>query len=128
MNFLTLPTLQNSFAIWGSGYKTQILKSIDWLNFCDIFYWGDIDVDGFKILSQFRKYFPQTVSIMMNQDTFKSFEEFSVNIKNCEPENLSNLTIEEHSLYYFVSKSGKRLEQEHITQNFVVENLSRLLE
>ena len=128
MNFLTLPNLQNSFAIWGSGYKTQILKSVDWLNFCDIFYWGDIDVDGFKILSQFRKYFPQTVSIMMNQDTFKSFEEFSVNIKNCEPENLSNLTIEEHTLYYFVSKSGKRLEQEHITQNFVVENLSRLLE
>ena len=125
MNFLTLPNLKNSIAIWGGGYRTHILQSVNWLNFCNIFYWGDIDADGFKILSQFRTYFPQTVSIMMNQDTFKTFEKFAVNIKESEPENISNLTTEEYNLYSYVSKSGTRLEQEHISQDFALQNLSR---
>ena len=125
MNFLTLPHLKNSIAIWGEGYKTQILKSLNWLNYCNIFYWGDLDSDGFKILSQFRKHFPQTVSVMMDKKTFKAFEKFTVKIKKHEPENLSNLTTKEYELYSFISISGTRLEQEHISQDFAVTNLSR---
>ena len=127
MNFLTLPSLANSFAIWGGGYRTTMLKSVSWLSSCSIFYWGDIDIDGFKILSQFRRYFPLTVSVMMNEDTFKTFEEFSVEVKQSEPEKLSNLTEEEYYLYSFVSEQGKRLEQEHISQDFTIECLTRYL-
>ncbi|ELS05222.1 hypothetical protein Xen7305DRAFT_00049650 [Xenococcus sp. PCC 7305] len=123
MNFLTLPNLQDSFAIWGSGYKTQVLKSVSWLADCPIFYWGDIDADGFKILHQLRIYFPQTISVMMSQDTFNKFEQFSVEVTSSEPENLSNLTKEEYLLYAHVSREGIRLEQEHINQNVAIKHL-----
>ena len=127
MNFLTLPNLKDSFAIWGGGYRTQILKSVIWLADCPICYWGDIDADGFKILSQFRGYFPQTISVMMNEDTFKAFEKFAVNVDQSEPENLSNLTTEEYALYSYVCHEGKRLEQEHISQDFAIKHLTSIL-
>ena len=127
MNFLTLPNLQNSFAIWGGGYRTQILKSVIWLADCPIFYSGDIDADGFKILDQFRGYFPQTVSVMMNEDTFNTFKNFAVDVDQSEPENLSNLTTEEYALYSYVCHEGKRLEQEHISQDFAIQHLMGIL-
>ena len=127
MNFLTLPNLKDSFAIWGGGYRTQILKSVIWLADCPIFYWGDIDADGFKILDQFRGYFPQTVSVMMNEDTFRAFEKFTVNVEQAEPENLSNLTTKEYTLYTKVCRGGKRLEQEHLCQDFAVKYLKDIL-
>ena len=71
MNFLTLPDLNSSIAIWGSGYSIQMLKAVNWLSDLNIFYWGDIDTDGFKIFSQFRGYFSQTISVMMDWSTFK---------------------------------------------------------
>ena len=127
MNFLTLPSLNNSFAIWGGGYKSQILSSVDWLASCNIFYWGDLDADGLKILSQLRGYFPKTISVMMNQTTYKEFEEFAVDVKPSRPENLLNLTSEEYNLYSFLSEQGKRLEQEHISQDYAVKYLVRCI-
>ncbi|MEM7591386.1 MAG: Wadjet anti-phage system protein JetD domain-containing protein [Cyanobacteria bacterium P01_A01_bin.83] len=109
MNFLTLPNLKDSFAIWGSGYGIQILRSVSWLCERNIFYWGDIDIDGFKILSQFRGYFPQTISVMMNRDTYKNFERFVVDVELSIPEHLSDLNSEEYDLYSFVCREGKRL-------------------
>ncbi|MEM7757883.1 MAG: DUF3322 domain-containing protein [Cyanobacteria bacterium P01_A01_bin.40] len=123
MNFLTLPNLKDSFAIWGNRYSIQILKSVNWLCDRNIFYWGDIDPDGFKILSQFRSYFPQTISVMMNQYTYQKFKNFAVDIEPSKPEYLSNLSSEEYKLYSFLCRQGKRLEQEHIIQDFVVKCL-----
>ena len=128
LNFLTLPNLNNSFAIWGSGYKIQSLTSVAWLNSCSIVYWGDMDADGFKILHQLRSYFPRTISVMMDENTFKAFEKFAVDIERSEPEKLANLTEEEYKLYSYVSHEGKRLEQEHISHDFAVKYLMSILE
>jgi hypothetical protein len=43
MNFLTLPQLENTIGIFGSGYKVADLKNASWLSEKEIFYWGDID-------------------------------------------------------------------------------------
>ena len=40
-----------------------------------LYYWGDIDVQGFEILSQFRSYFPQTQSLLMDRATFDTYFE-----------------------------------------------------
>ncbi len=127
MNFLTLPNLENSFALFGSGYAIQILKSIKWLTSNPIFYWGDLDIDGFKILSQLRHYFPQATSIMMDLKTFETFQEFAVSVPESNPENLPNLTPEEQVLYSHLSLHGKRLEQEHISQDFANQYLQKLI-
>ncbi|MEH2460997.1 Wadjet anti-phage system protein JetD domain-containing protein [Nostoc sp.] len=118
MNFITLPALENSFALFGSGYAIQILKSVTWLAYCPIFYWGDLDIDGFKILSQLRSYFPQTISIMMDVKTFETFKEFAVTVAESTTENLLYLTPQEQALYSYLSIHNKRLEQERISQDY----------
>lgn len=119
MNFLTLPNLENSFAIFGSGYAIQGLKFTQWLSSCPIFYWGDLDADGFKILSQLRSYFPHVISIMMDVKTFEKFQDFSVTVPAIKSENLQRLTFEETNLYNYLVIHQKRLEQERISQDYV---------
>ncbi len=127
MNFLTLPPLQNTVALWGGGYKVQILKSIDWLSQSTIFYWGDLDVQGFKILAQLRSYFPHVISVMMEQEILNTFADFiGVDPKESQSENLANLTEAENNILSYLSLHKKRLEQEQISQNYVNNYLVKL--
>jgi hypothetical protein len=128
MNFLTLPTLDNSLALFGSGYAIQSLKSVPWLSHCLIFYWGDLDVDGFKILSQLRSHFPQTISVMMDIKTFETFQDFAVSVSSRVTGTLLHLTTEEQALYARLSLHGKRLEQEHISQDYADYCLQKLVQ
>jgi hypothetical protein len=126
MNFLTLPPVENSFAIFGSGYGVRALKTIPWLSSCPIFYWGDLDVDGFKILSQLRADFPQVISMMMDWETFETFRDFAVPVRGEIAEPLPQLTPEETSLYEHLAQCQQRLEQERIHQAYVNSILSKL--
>lgn len=128
INFLTLPFIENSFAIFGGGYAIQTLKAIGWLSRCPIFYWGDLDVDGFKILSQVRSYFPQAISIMMDMTTFAVFQEFAVSVEGAIAETLPHLTAEEETLYAYLVFHQKRLEQERISQNYANQFLQNLIQ
>lgn len=128
MNFLTLPSLKNTMALWGGGYKVQILKSIDWLSQSTIFYWGDLDVHGFKILAQLRSYFPHVISVMMEQETLTTFADFiGVDPKESQSEKLVNLTEAENNILSYLSLHKKRLEQEQISQDYVNNYLFNLL-
>ena len=126
MNFLTLPPVENSFAIFGSGYGVRALKTIPWLSTCPIFYWGDLDVDGFKILSQLRADFPQVISIMMDWETLETFCDFAVPVVAAIGESLPQLTPNETSLYEHLAQCQQRLEQEHIHQTYTNAILSKL--
>ena len=128
MNFLTLPPLEDSFALFGSGYAVQALKSTIWLAYCPIFYWGDLDIDGFKILSQLRSYFPQTISTMMDMKTFETFHEFSITVAGVITETLPHLTPEEQILYTHLALHQKRLEQERISQDYANRLLQNLIQ
>ncbi|TAF27234.1 MAG: hypothetical protein EAZ69_28190 [Oscillatoriales cyanobacterium] len=107
MNFRTLPDLSNSFALWGKGFNVAILKDVEWLRHCQIIYWGDLDAQGFQILSQLRSYFYETISVMMDRETFDTFQEFAVPGTVCKVANLSYL-------------------QEKIRKDFVIGRLNNL--
>lgn len=115
---LTLPKMDGAIAIFGSGYSVYNLKNVKWFGALEILYWGDIDVQGFEILSQFRSYFPQTKSFLMDNGTFdKHFENdtgtaTSISIK-------LNLTKEELQLYDILKTKNWRLEQEKISFDYV---------
>ncbi|MEM9212973.1 MAG: Wadjet anti-phage system protein JetD domain-containing protein [Cyanobacteria bacterium P01_F01_bin.150] len=126
MTFLTLPQIENAIALFGSGYAVQNLKYAQWLADCELLYWGDLDGDGFKILSQMRSHFPRTVSIMMDRQTFDAFQEFAVSVSPAPPENLPHLTEEERSLYVDLVDQGLRLEQERINQTYVNQAFQRI--
>lgn len=120
---LTLPKMDKTIAIFGSGYSVYNLKNTKWLGSVEIFYWGDIDVQGFEILSQFRTYFPQTKSILMDKQTFDVFFEEDKGTPTSLVTQL-NLTYEEQQLYDILKSNNWRLEQEKITYLYVTDFLN----
>lgn len=126
MNFLTLPAFAGSFALWGGGFRVEILKQIDWLADCPLFYWGDLDAQGFMILAQLRSCFPQTVSVMMDAATFDAFNDFSVPGTACRVDNLPQLTPAEYDLFTHLVQHTLRLEQERISQPYALDRLAEI--
>jgi hypothetical protein len=116
---LTLPKMSGCVAIFGSGYSVQNLKNVYWFRNLELLYWGDIDVQGFEILSQFRGYFPQVKSVLMDKMTFENYFEND----NGTPTNLTtrlNLTESEQELYIILKTNNWRLEQEKIPLKEVI--------
>jgi hypothetical protein len=121
---LTFPELEKTIIIFGSGYNVRILKNVLWLRNVELLYWGDLDVHGFEILSQFRGYFPQTQSILMDKETFDKFFENDTGTPTKITEEL-NLTNEEIQLYELLKIQNQRLEQEKIPLPYVKRWLNR---
>lgn len=115
---LTFPVLDKTIVIFGSGFKVENLKNVQWLNYVEIIYWGDIDIQGFEILSQMRGYFTQTKSFLMDEGTFNNFFE-NDNGTLSKVSILSNLTNLELNIYKKIKKNNWRLEQEKIPLEYV---------
>jgi len=126
MTFLTLPPLENSVAIWGKGFQVSVLREVDWLADCAIWYWGDLDAQGFAILSQLRGYWPQTRSFLMDEATLKRYERFVVDGTPVKELVLANLDERETAVYQQLAAQNWRLEQERIAQNDVEEAVAQL--
>ncbi|RZG68502.1 hypothetical protein EXU29_17660 [Acinetobacter wuhouensis] len=120
---LTLPDMSNTIVIFGSGYKIAELKQVTWFNDVELLYWGDIDSQGFEILSQFRSYFPHTNSLLMDEITFNLFfEQDSGTPTTINMENYLN--DEEQNLYQRIRSNNWRLEQEKIPVEYVNKSLN----
>lgn len=127
VNFLTFPPVANSIVIWGKGYGVASIKDSELLKNIDLIYWGDLDAQGFEILSQFRSYFAHVKSLLMDKATFDNYFEK----ESGTPSKISvklNLTTEEEELYQYIKVNNYRLEQEKIPQRYVIEQLKCLLD
>jgi hypothetical protein len=125
MNFLTLPNLANTIAIWsGGGFNVSYLKDIDWLKGKQFYYWGDLDAHGFHILNQFRTYFPNTIAVMMDEETLSSFT--SSNGQPTAKQDMERLSEGELKLYDHLRENNIRLEQEKIPQLYAEQKIKRL--
>lgn len=118
---LTLPAMLRTIAVFGSGYGVSNLRNATWLTNTTILYWGDIDVQGFEILSQFRSHFPHTQSILMDQ---QCFAQFSDNERGTPTNNSIpiHLTDSEQELYKKLKTNNWRLEQEKIPFDYVCQH------
>lgn len=125
MNFLTLPKMKNTLAIWGKGFKVNLFENAHWMKGKRIIYWGDIDTHGFWILAQLRRHFPQAESFLMDRHTFDSFYDGQKG-KPINNVDVSNLTKEESLLFEYLLQGNRRLEQEKITQHYLNSALMRL--
>lgn len=128
MTFLTLPLLPGVFAILGGGFQVSNLAAIPWLKNCPIIYWGDLDAQGFQILSQLRSIFPHVNSLMMDEATLQAFAEFRVPGTLCRVRQLPHLTEDEHCLFVQLAEETIRLEQERISQKYALEKLRACLD
>lgn len=125
MNLLTLPHMSDTMAIFGQGFKVLSLKNINWLKECQIYYWGDLDAQGFEILSGFRSHYHQTKSLMMDKTTFDLFYENDLETKS-KIETLVHLNEEERNMHKLLFKNKWRLEQEKIPMDYTLSQLKKL--
>lgn len=113
INMLTFPVKRNSIVIWGHGFGVDIMKNVEWLKTKRIYYWGDLDAQGFQILSEIRTHFPQVESFLMDKETFDKFYEGEVGTAT-NVEKVLCLTQEEKEMFDFLRSGNYRLEQEKI--------------
>lgn len=131
MNFLTLPDVPGGLALWsGGGFNISYLKDIEWLAGKPIFYWGDIDEHGFQILHQLRSYYSDAKSILMDMETYVSFERFAVGVPTAAIGELSLLHPNETEVLTFLKANPlkNRLEQERITQEYAAKKIIKITE
>lgn len=126
-NFLTLPQLKNTMAVFGKGFGVGTLKNTLWLKQVMIYYWGDIDAQGFQILSQLRSYFPQVKSLMMDFETLKDFDNQSVVGTLTNVDFVNSLTEDEKLVFNHVKANNIRLEQEKIPYQYAKDYISRYI-
>ena len=126
INFLTLPPVKNAIAIWGSGFAVSNIKDINWLKNKEMYYWGDIDVQGFEILSQLREDYPYTKSLMMDIEHYDLFSKYHSKGKRSRRGLINMLTEQEMNVYNVVKASDGRLEQEKIPQSYVLQFFSKI--
>ena len=126
-NFLTLPEMNKSIAVFGKGFQLNLLKNAHWLADKRILYWGDIDCHGFQILSQLRSYFPQTRSLMMDRETFETFRNYGVAGAETAVKHLPHLAPEEELFAHLLRLRDKnRLEQEKIPHQYALQKIREL--
>lgn len=132
INFLALPNLPSTIAIFGSGYGWDALSKVRWLEKCSVYYWGDIDTHGFVILDQLRGHFGRVLSFLMDRATFEAHAVFWGMEDKPIQNDLCRLSGEELALYddlrFNRIRDRLRLEQEHIGYGWMRDTLQRMFQ
>ncbi|MGO4583202.1 Wadjet anti-phage system protein JetD domain-containing protein [Arthrobacter sp. 2RAF6] len=128
VNFLALPHRPRSLALFGAGYGFSALRDAEWLRDCEVFYWGDLDTHGFRILDQLRSVHPHVSSVLMDEATLLAHREaWSVEVSPSRAQ-LTRLTAEEAEVYESLGNNrygnGVRLEQELIRWDWALERIA----
>ena len=118
INMLTFPSKRDSIVIWGHGFGVDIMKNVEWLKTKKIYYWGDLDAQGFQILSEIRTHFEQLESFLMDRHTFDLFYEGDKGTETNVEKDLC-LTSEESEMFKYLKEYNLRLEQEKIPYKYV---------
>ena len=95
------------------------MRYVTWLSDAAIWYWGDLDVEGFQILSSLRLLFPHTRSFLMDRTTLLDWRELSTDGTGSTPDPPPYLTDEELDAFHRCRTENLRIEQERIPQNAV---------
>jgi hypothetical protein len=117
VTFMTLPEIEGTIAIMGQGNAVKRLGGLSWLKGKRLYYWGDIDADGFRILAEFRRYYENAKSILMDEETFEKYVDLRGDggqSRELGTDPFMILTDAERSLFEKVLGNNLRLEQEKI--------------
>lgn len=68
-NGLAFPDMPGGLVVFGLGYGMERLAEISWLRETNVWYWGDIDTHGFRILDLLRARLPHVRSFLMDRET-----------------------------------------------------------
>ncbi len=126
LNLLTLPPMPCALAIRGEGRAVTRLRRLRWLAENRVLYWGDIDVEGFQILSSLRMFFPGAESVFMSEAVLLEHPGLVGEGSGSECQEPKNLLPEELAAFRRCLQGNQRLEQEHLPQTYVDQVLARI--
>lgn len=131
INHLAFPPVAGAIVIFGKGYGWDSLAKATWLKRCPIYYWGDIDTNGFAILDQLRSRFDHVESFLMDRETFMAHEALWVEEPDQVNRELPRLTDTEREVYDALRfnhiRKGLRLEQERVGFGWVEAAVDNML-
>jgi len=126
VNLLTLPPLERTIALGGLGNGVTQLGDIRWLHENLVYYWGDLDAEGFAILDRLRQSIACVHSVLMTLSILNSFKYLATPGNASDPRELSHLHAHERDCYEYVCLNNQRLEQEHLPLDTLVLELQRI--
>jgi len=121
LNLSTLPRMNRGLAIRGEGKAVTRLRRLQWLADNMVLYWGDVDVEGFQILSSLRMLFPQVRSILMTDGVLRDHKPLVLEGSGAECSEPRNLVDDELAAFRQCHQHNWRLEQERLPQSYVNE-------
>lgn len=119
-NLLTLPSFPRGVGLGGLGHGVVMLRYLAWLTDMRTMYWGDLDTEGFEILSSVRAAFPHAQSFLMDLEALGRWRHLAVSGTGRKPGVPPHLTETEQRAFLCCSDENLRLEQERIPQDGVV--------
>ncbi|WP_315914428.1 Wadjet anti-phage system protein JetD domain-containing protein [Arthrobacter sp. lap29] len=127
VNFLALPQMPRTLAVFGGGYGFEGIRDAAWLADVEVLYWGDIDTHGFRILDQLRSHHPHVRSILMDEETLLAHRDFWGHEGTATSAQLTHLNPAENALHYALMDGTfaptLRLEQELLRWDWVLGHL-----
>lgn len=130
VNGYTFPDAEDSLILFGMGYGVlEMAESAPWLADKEIYYWGDLDHDGFNILSNLRKVLPEMKIhfFLMDKETLLAYVDPKVKDTGNTTTIPDYLTVSEKMAWKLIHDNGWRLEQERIPHEEVEWAVERLL-
>lgn len=120
VNGYTFPDAKGSLILFGMGYGVlELARQAKWLEKKEIYYWGDLDADGFNILSALRHILPNVHSFLMDRDTLLAYVDRKIRDTGNTSVIPDRLTVSEKMAWKEIHDHGWRLEQERIPSDEV---------
>ena len=128
--FYRFPEIKGCICIWGHGFAvTGFLDNISFIkNAADVYYWSDIDTDGYTMLNNIRKCYPKIKSLMMDERFVKKVIQYNVKDTGSEKSvnSLERLNENEKRAFSYISQNRLRIEQEKIPHELIKEQIKML--
>jgi hypothetical protein len=131
-NGIAFPDHADSMVIFGLGYGLDRFVETPWLRDLDVWYWGDIDTHGFRILDRLRATLSSAGSFLMDRGTLDAHQELwgQEPVDKRYTGELSRLSEGERALFdalrYDRLGERLRLEQERVSYGWLERALSKL--
>lgn len=127
-NLFLFPPIPGTLVMCSNGKALHLLKEIPFLQTTSLYYWGDLDEDGFVMLNAIRSYYGHIISLFMDDITITCHQaELTIKGISYRKKELGLLQPHENMAYQLLLPGNLWLEQEKLHQSYVQASLKKWL-